>query len=221
MTTQQIERETRYVALQVRATGSDGAIEGYGSVFGVRDTYDDIIAPGAFKASLVAHKAAGTMPAMLWQHDSGKPVGVWTEMTEDASGLRIKGQLALETTLGKEAHALLQLGALNGLSIGFVAKLWTYDRETDVRTLTELDLWEVSLVTFPANTAARITNVKASDLSNLVAPSDAQRLLRNAGFSPSDAAAFVSHVMQMSDTQKQTADAMRAANQLLKSLQQP
>ncbi|MDP1007181.1 HK97 family phage prohead protease, partial [Klebsiella pneumoniae] len=90
-------------------------------------------------------------------------IGIWTEMVEDSKGLRIKGQLALETVLGKEAHALLKLGALNGLSIGFVSKQWTYDRDTDVRTLTELDLWEVSLVTFPANGKARVTNVKAAD----------------------------------------------------------
>jgi hypothetical protein len=214
-------REVRSYALQIKATGDDGTVEGYGSVFGERDSYDDVIAPGAFKGSLAAHKAVGTMPAMLWQHDGAKPIGIWTEMVEDSKGLRIKGQLALETVLGKEAHALLKLGALNGLSIGFVSKQWTYDRDTDVRTLTELDLWEVSLVTFPANGKARVTNVKAAD--DLAAPKDAERLLRDAGFSKSDATAFVSRVMRMGEARRESADstaaAIRAADRFLASLQ--
>lgn len=214
-------REVRSYVLQIKATGDDGSIEGYGSVFGERDSYDDVIAPGAFKDSLAAHKKAGTMPAMLWQHDGDKPIGIWTEMVEDSKGLRIKGQLALETTLGKEAHALLKMRALNGLSIGFVSKQWTYDRNTDVRTLTELDLWEVSLVTFPANGKARVTNVKAAD--ELAAPKDAERLLRDAGFSKSDATTFVSRVMRMGEARRESADstaaAMRAADRLLASLQ--
>ena len=213
-------REVRAYALQLKATGDDGTVEGYGSVFGVRDSYDDMIAAGAFQASLAAHKAAGTMPAMLWQHDSDKPIGVWTEMVEDSRGLRIKGQLALDTTLGKEAHALLKLGALNGLSIGFVSKQWSYDRDTDVRTLTEIDLWEVSLVTFPANTAARVTNVKAAD--DMATPKDAERILRDAGMSKSDATAFVSRVMKMgqqrSESAKDIAEALKAADALLKTL---
>ena len=117
-------REVRSFALQIKAAGDDGTVEGYGSVFGVRDNYDDVIAKGAFVQSLKDHKAAGTMPAMLWQHDADKPIGVWTEMVEDEKGLRIKGQLAMETVKGKEAHALLKMGALNGLSIGFMSKEW-------------------------------------------------------------------------------------------------
>lgn len=213
-------RQVRAFVLDLKATNDDGSVEGYGSVFGVRDSYDDVIAAGAFQASLAAHKKAGTMPAMLWQHDSDKPIGVWTEMVEDSKGLRIKGQLALETTLGKEAHALLKMGALNGLSIGFVSKQWAYDRETDVRTLTEIDLWEVSLVTFPANGAARVTNVKSVD--ELLAPKDAERALRDAGFSKSDATAFVSRVMRMgqqrSESAQDIAKALKAADQLLNSL---
>jgi len=74
----------------------------------------------------------------------GIGVGVWTEMVEDDHGLRMKGKLAMDTTRGKEAYALLKMRALNGLPIGFVSKQWAYDRDTDVRTLTEVDLWEVS-----------------------------------------------------------------------------
>lgn len=214
-------RQVRSYAFEIKAVSDDGTIEGYGSVFGVRDNYDDVVAAGAFATSLNAHKADGTMPAMLWQHDANEPIGVWTEMVEDAKGLRIKGQLALDTTRGKEAHALLKLRALNGLSIGFISKQWAYDRETDVRTLTEIDLWEVSLVTFPANEKARVTDVKAA-ADELVAPKDAERILRDAGFSKADATAFVSRVMRMgeerSDSADSTAQAMKAADRLLSSL---
>ena len=214
-------REVRSFALQIKATGDDGTVEGYGSVFGVRDNYDDVIAKGAFIDSLKSHKAAGTMPAMLWQHDADKPIGVWTEMVEDEKGLRIKGQLAMETVKGKEAHALLKLGAINGLSIGFMSKQWAYDRDTEVRTLTEIDLWEVSLVTFPANEKARITNVKASP-DEVTTPKDAERALREAGFSKADATALVARVMRMGEERREsaqsTAQAMKAAHRLLSSL---
>lgn len=215
-------RETRSYALQIKATGEDGSIEGYGSVFGVRDNYDDVIASGAFAATLAAHKAAGTMPAMLWQHESDEPIGIWTDMVEDSKGLRIKGKLCLETTCGKEAHALLKMGALNGLSIGFMSKQWAYDRETEVRTLTEIDLWEVSLVTFPANEKARVTQVKSGAADDIAAPKDAERILRDAGFSKADATAFVSRVMRMgeerSDSAQSTAAAIKAAQRLLNSI---
>lgn len=208
------------VGFEIKAVNADGTVEGYGSVFGVRDNYDDVIAKGAFIQSLKDHKAAGTMPAMLWQHDADKPIGVWTEMVEDEKGLRIKGQLAMETVKGKEAHALLKMGALNGLSIGFMSKEWAYDRDTEVRTLTAIDLWEVSLVTFPANERARVTNVKSAD--EMATPKDAEKALRDAGFSKSDATAFVSRVMRMgevrSDSANSTAVAMKAADRLLRSL---
>lgn len=214
------ERETRAFALQIKATGDDGSIEGYGSVYGVRDNYDDVIAAGAFSESLKSHKSEGTMPAMLWQHDSSEPIGVWTNMVEDAKGLKITGKLALDTVRGKEAHALLKMGALNGLSIGFMSKQWTYDRDTEVRTLTEIDLWEVSLVTFPANEKARVTNVKSSE--TLATPKDAERILRDAGFSRSDATALVSRVMRMGEEQRDSAQstskALKSAEKLITSL---
>lgn len=142
-------------------------------------------------------------------------------MAEDAKGLKIKGKLALETTRGKEAHALLKMGALNGLSIGFMSKAWEYDRETEVRTLTQVDLWEVSLVTFPANEKSRVTHVKAAS-DEMAAPKDAERILRDAGFSKADATAFVSRVMRFgeerSDSAHAEAQAMKAATRLLDSL---
>jgi HK97 family phage prohead protease len=214
-------RQTRAFPLQIKATGDDGVVEGYGSMFDVRDSYDDTIAAGAFAASLAAHKAAGTMPAMLWQHSSNEPIGVWTEMSEDAKGLRIKGQLALATTRGKEAYELLKMGALNGLSIGFMSKQWSYDRDSEVRTLTEVDLWEVSLVTFPANQAARVTNVKAVDVVGIKTIRQAEKALRDAGFSNDAAKAFLAEVKRIALGEQdahEAAAALKAADRILQSL---
>lgn len=214
-------REIRSYVLQIKAVGDDGTVEGYGSVFGVRDNYDDVIAPGAYLASLAAHKAAGTMPAMLWQHDATAPIGIWLEMVEDAKGLRIKGKLALDTVKGAEAYALLKMGALNGLSIGFVSKQWTYDRETDVRTLTEVDLWEVSLVTFPANEKARITGVKAADVAGIKTIRQAEQALRDAGFSADTAKAFLAEVKRITLDERDAhgaAAALKAANRLIETI---
>lgn len=213
--------ETRAFAFEVRTAGENGEIEGYGSVFGVKDTWDDIVAPGAFKASLAEHKAAGSMPAMLWQHDASEPIGVWTDMIEDEKGLRVKGQIVMETEKGKAAYALLKKGALKGLSIGFVSKEWSYDADAEIRTLTAIDLWEVSLVTFPANGKATIDTVK-STVGRIDAPKDAERLLREAGFSKADATAFVSGVMRLGEERREAAHAAAevkaAADRLLSQL---
>ena len=214
-------RQTRSFALELRATADDGTIEGYGSVYGVRDQYDDVIAPGSFGASLAAHRSAGTMPAMLWQHDPDDPIGVWTEMVEDAKGLRVMGKLCLDTERGREAHALLKMRAINGLSIGFIAKQWTYDRDTDVRTLTEIDLWEISLVTFPANTQARVANVKTFDPNSILTIRQAERALRDAGLSADDAKALVACVKRAAQAERDAHEAgaaMQAAERLLRTL---
>lgn len=215
------ERRTLAFALQIKAAGDDGTVEGYGSVFGVRDAYSDIVAKGAFKKSLSEHKAAGTMPAMLWQHNADEPIGVWTDMVEDDRGLSIRGKLALDTVRGKEAHALVKMGALNGLSIGFYSKSWQYDTENEVRTLTEVELWEVSLVTFPANRAARVTDIRSAT-EGVALPKDAERILRDAGFSKADATAFVSRVMRLGEERRDAVQSIgqahAAADRLLRSM---
>jgi hypothetical protein len=187
-----MERKQIDVGFQVKAVSEDGMIEGYGSVFGVRDSYSDIVAAGAFAASLSAHKAAGTMPALLWQHRADEPIGVWKSMDEDERGLAVRGQLAMDTVRGREAHSLLKMGALNGLSIGFYSKQWKYDTEQDVRTLTEVDLWETSLVTFPANQAARVTAVKS--IETLESVREVELMLRDRGFSKREAMALIAKI---------------------------
>jgi HK97 family phage prohead protease len=139
-------------------TGSS-TVTGYGAVFGVPDLAGDIVRKGAFAVSLAAHKAAGTMPALLWQHDPAKPAGRWTEVSEDELGLRVRGVLNLASATGREAAAHLSAGDLSGLSIGFqVAEDGAeYDARTGLRILKAVELWEVSIVTFPAQPKARTT----------------------------------------------------------------
>lgn len=147
--------------LEVRAH-AQGLVEGYASVFGGVDSYGDTILPGAYEASLADHKAKGTAPVMLWSHDMGAPIGRWTSFREDARGLVVAGQLNLKTSAGKEAFEHLQAGDLNGLSIGYRVAQGGAQFVNGVRQLAKLDLHEISVVSVPADPAARITSVKSS-----------------------------------------------------------
>jgi uncharacterized protein len=204
-------RQIKSCRFEIKATGDDGLVEGYGSVFNNVDAYEDIISKGAFLASLKTHKDAGTMPAMLWQHEADEPLGVWDEMTEDNNGLKVKGRINLDTVLGKETYSNLKFGAINGLSIGFVSKQWSYDTEKEIRTLTEIDLWEVSLVTFPANSKARVTTVKSADVKGITTIRQAEKALLDAGFSNDAASAFMAQVKRMANDERDARDAQMSA----------
>ncbi len=180
---------------ELKALNDDGSFDGYGSVFGVKDSYDEIVEQGAFAESLAAHRSKGTMPALLWQHRSGEPIGVYTEMAEDGIGLKVSGQLALKTSRGAEAYELLKMKAISGLSIGFVTREDSYDRVTRIRTLKRVDIWECSLVTFPANDSARVQGVKNIELIESIR--DAEKYLRDAGFSRSEAVALLSRIKSL------------------------
>lgn len=149
--------------LEIKALKETGEFEGYGSTFGGDpDTYGDVIAPGAYSESLAAHRARGTMPKMFWQHDSGQPIGKWTEAEEDDRGLMMRGKLNMGVQRGKEAYALLKEGDIDGLSIGYRIKEYSVDTDTGVWTLEKLDLFEVSVVSIGANENATISSVKAA-----------------------------------------------------------
>ncbi len=145
---------------EMKGISEKGTFSGYGSVFGVEDWYSDIVMPGAFQKSLAEHKAKGTQPLLLWQHNTDQPIGVYTSVAEDKTGLYVEGQLALDVQQGREAYSLLKMGALSGLSIGFMTRRYEIDKNEEVRKLLEVDLWEVSPVSFPANDEARIDAVK-------------------------------------------------------------
>lgn len=181
-----MERKT--AKLEIKAT-QKGTFEGYASVFNVRDDGGDIVVPGAFAQSLADHKSQGTSPALLWQHDDHEPIGVWEEMEEDDSGLRVKGRLLVDDDpVARRAYAHLKAKSVSGLSIGFIVRDREY--EEDTRLIKNVDLWETSIVTFPMNRSARVDAVKAG---HLLSKRDLESVLRDAcGFSRKQAAALLS-----------------------------
>ncbi|MEM9787383.1 MAG: HK97 family phage prohead protease [Pseudomonadota bacterium] len=200
-----MQKRSQQVRLMTKHVTEDGEFEGYGSVFGNQDSYGDVVAPGAFATSLEEHAAAGTLPALLWQHDQDKPIGIYTEMREDSQGLWVKGRLILDTQLGREAHALLKAGAINGLSIGYMPKEWKYDEDEKILTLLEVDLWECSVVTFPANPDARVSGVKAHDeICKLADWKSFERHLREAGgYSHQSATGMVAVAKRIADSERE------------------
>ena len=142
-----------------------GRFEGYGSVFGNKDLGNDVIEKGAFAKSIRRRKAKGVK--LLYQHKSDMPIGVFDEIKEDDHGLVVKGRLALKTQAGAEAYELLKMGALDGLSIGFRVNPQevSYDKRANKRIIKEVDLMEVSLVTFPMNPQATVRSVKGEEIS--------------------------------------------------------
>lgn len=193
--------EIKYIdrPFEIKGIGEDGVFDGFGSVFGNVDSYKEIVAPGAFTESLAAWKASGRLPPVLWQHRSGEPIGPYLEMEEKPLGLWVKGQLLVDDVQrAKEARALMKAKAVNGLSIGFVTREDSYDRVTGIRTLKKVDLWEVSVVTFPANPAAQISSVKSA-IEAIQTLSEAEEFLRDVGkLSKAQATAFVSRFKSLS-----------------------
>lgn len=152
-------------------------ISGYASVFGLRDKGGDVVLPGAYATSLKRMAGRGERVRMLWQHDPAQPIGIWDEVFEDAHGLRVAGRLLPDVSRAREAKALLAAGAVDGLSIGY-RTLRAEAVAGGGRRLVELDLWEVSLVTFPMQAEARIGTKSdlLADLAGLRAQMQAARL---------------------------------------------
>ena len=175
------------------ADETTGIFKGYGSVFGEIDSHRDIVMPGAFTKTLAAFKAKGRMVPMLWQHDIYNPIGVYPELKEDDNGLDLVGETNMEVQQGREAHALMRQKALSGLSIGFnITRADERDPKTGVRRIHEVDLWEISPVTFPSNDSSRVVDVKS--LAMLESLADCEKVLRDAGFSRAESTALVSRI---------------------------
>lgn len=148
--------ETKFA--QIRPTITEGEstlIEGYASVFGVTDGGGDQVQKGAYAKSLSNLATEGRAVKMLWQHDPTQPIGIWEEVREDDRGLFVRGRILADVEKGREALSLVRAGAIDGLSIGYRTKSARKGAD-GARILSEIDLWEVSLVTFPMLANARI-----------------------------------------------------------------
>ncbi|MGH6940758.1 HK97 family phage prohead protease, partial [Hypericibacter sp.] len=161
-------------SIQFKLASATGEITGYGSTFGGVDFVGDSVAPGAFAKSLAEHRAAGSMPALLWQHDPGQPIGVWLEAREDQKGLWLRGKLTLEVPRAAEARALAKDGAL-ALSMGFRSRDAIFEKGR--RILKDVQLFEVSLVSVPANPEARLTSIKSAIEAGEITPRLVERIL--------------------------------------------
>jgi HK97 family phage prohead protease len=152
-------RESKFLALPPARIRPGGLFEGYASLFGIADLGKDIVERGAFRESLVRRGPAGIK--LLWQHDPAEPIGRWLALTEDSRGLFVRGQLSLAVARAREIHALMREGAVDGLSIGFRSERARTEPRSGLRRLERIDLWEISIVTFPMLPQARISAVKA------------------------------------------------------------
>ena len=163
-----VELERKFLGGAGAVALADGVVvSGYASVFGARDRGGDEVVTGAYAASLARLAAAGGRVRMLWQHDPAQPIGIWDEVREDGHGLWVKGRLLPDVARAREAAALLAAGAVEGLSIGYRKKR-AEKLPGGGRRLIELELWEVSLVTFPMLPSAKVAapeGVKAAGMA--------------------------------------------------------
>ncbi len=197
-----MQREVKFAPLDLQHVEADGTFEGYASLFHKEDLGGDIILPGAFRDSLLKRGDGGVK--MLFQHDPGEPIGVWSDIREDALGLYVKGRLLPEVARAREVLSLMRVGALEGLSIGFRTLRGRTDPRTKVRKIEKLDLWEISIVTFPMLPEARVSAVKTRfGGGDIPTPRQFERwLTRDAGLTRSQARAVMRHgIKGLADTQ--------------------
>lgn len=202
--------QVRAFDYEVKAVSDDGLFSGYGSVFGNVDSYNEIVAPGAFAESLEETKSKGRTFPVLWQHRSGEPIGNWDieSLKEDSHGLFGSGELWLDDApYAKVAYRGMKSRAITGLSIGYYVKEDSFDEKTRIRTLKRVDLVEISVVTAPANDDARIDAVKAIIAQGgLPSLKEFEQILREAGFSKSQATVIanrgLSHLLRSESEEK-------------------
>lgn len=156
--------ETKYRRLEMESLTQSGEFCGYACVFDEVDLGNDVIVRGAFSNTLKSRNAAEIR--MLFQHDPNKPVGTWHCVKEDSHGLYVRGKICSDTQTGRELTGLLQTGALDGLSIGFKTVRAKKSENGNLRTILEVDLWEISIVTFPMQENARVHDVKVARIEN-------------------------------------------------------
>ncbi|MNR93520.1 Caudovirus prohead protease [compost metagenome] len=202
---------------ELKAVQEDGFFSGYGAVFGNVDWYNDVILPGAFKASLEKWQSKNKMPPVLWNHNDSEPIGVYTQIYEDEKGLFVEGKLLIDDVpRAKSTYALLKAGAIDGLSIGYSTKK-ANQKGNGVRELIEVDIGEISIVTQPANDRSLITSVKNKlDDGELPTLPEFEKFLRESGFSKSQSTAIASKGLRslLSESEEQIKEAKSVSNAL-------
>ncbi|WP_163834697.1 HK97 family phage prohead protease [Spartinivicinus ruber] len=205
---------------EIKSIDESGVFAGYGSVFDVEDSYGDVVEKGAFLQSLNQWQQKNKLPALLWQHRYDEPIGVYTKMMEDNHGLYVEGKLLIDDDpLAKRAYAHLKAGSVTGLSIGFTLPKGggEWDEDTDTYRLKQVKLWEVSLVTFPANESATVDGVKSAIDGG---PKTFERFLREAGLSRAQARGLMAdgyHALNQRDAElSSTVNQLQSLIQTLK-----
>lgn len=183
------------VGFKAEAVRDDGTFKGYASVFGNVDLGGDIVAPGAFDASLKEYRKSGDPVPVLWQHDSRTPIGGDQNLLEDSKGLLADGFLLIdEIPQAKQAHSLMKRRVVKGLSIGYFVEADSYNEKTGITTLQKLALREYSIVTFPMNTLANVEEVKnIIQGGRLPSLPEFENILREVGFTNSQSKAIAGH----------------------------
>ena len=151
----QTRRETSRLGRPLCACSGSNVFAGYASLFNRRDRSGDIVEPGAFAETLKRSGAQGVR--MLFQHDPAEPVGTWLELRETRHGLYVEGRLDRNVQRGRELASLIESRGLDGLSIGFRTVRARADRAARARRLVQVELWEISLVSFPMQDGARVS----------------------------------------------------------------
>jgi HK97 family phage prohead protease len=201
------------VKFEIKSIEEDGTIKGLGSVFDDNpDEYGDIVVKGAFKKSIRKGGRNGTGFPMLWQHNSDEPIGKWVSLKETNEGLELIGKITRGVQKAEEAYLLMKDEVVQALSIGYDTRNGAveFDHEKGIRYLKEVNLWEISAVTFPAKTTAVVTDVK--NIKNAKNERELERALRDAGLSINCAKVVVSkakHALKRDQSQNEILKELR------------
>lgn len=211
---------------KVKEVKETGEFSGYGSVFGVKDAYGDIVIKGAFANSLVDWESKSKLPKMLWQHRTDEPLGIYSHMKEDDHGLYVEGKILVNAgPTEKRAYEHLKAGSIDAMSIGYTIPAGgiEYDKDNDAYLLKQIKLWEVSLVTFPANPDALIDAVKSVVEAG---PKEFERFLREAGLSRSQAKGLMARGfdglrdLREADEDEESQDVVKSLQELVNVMRQ-
>lgn len=211
--------------MQEQTIQEDGFFSGYLAVFDNVDSHGDVIRKGAFLKTIEAWRFKGKYPAIFWDHNPSEPIGIFTLMQEDEKGLYVEGWLLIKDVPRAQAtYALMKIGAIDGMSIGYITKLFKRDPKTNIRELLELELVEGSIVAFPSNPETLISSVKSKlEEGELPTLPEFEKFLRESGFSKTQSTAIAGkglrHLLSESEGEKLQAKSISTALNILRGSQ--